>query len=104
MQGRPGLLELIQLAQQGHYQVLVVTTLDRLSLNAVEARALRDELRRMGVTILTVEPRLGQRKDVGASGLDADEIYAIVVAYAAGVSPAQIAQHLNDKALQPPRR
>ncbi len=104
MQGRPGLLELIQLAQHGHYQVLVVETLDRLSRNAKEARALRDQFGRMGVAILTVETRVTESTDGNTAGLDADEVYAITVAYAAGVTSAQIAQHLNDKALKGPRR
>ncbi len=101
LQGRSGLLELIQLAQHGHYQILVVETMDRLSRNASEAQALQDQLGRMGVTILTVEsPAL----DGAVGGLDADEVYAIFVAYAAGVTPARIAQHLNDSALKGPRR
>ncbi len=86
MQGRPGLLELIQLAQHGHYQVLVVETMDRLSRNASEAHALRDQLGRMGVTILTVETRVTESTDGNVGGLDADEVYAITVAYAAGVT------------------
>ena len=82
----------------------LVKTLDRLSLNAVEAHALRKQLCRMGVTILTIEPHVSQRTDLGVLGLNADEIYALTVAYAAGVSPAQIADHMNNRALQPSRR
>ena len=104
IQGRSGLLELIQLAKHGHYQVLVVETLDRLSRNADEAHALRDELGRMGVTIFAVKPCVGEETEGDIAGLDAGEVYAITVAYAAGVTPAQIAQHLNDRALKPSRR
>ena len=104
MQGRPGLLELIQLAQHGHYKVPVVETMDRLSRNANEAHALRDQFGRMGVTILTMNPCASEGADGGLAGLDADEVYAITVAFAAGVTPAQIAQHLNDNVLKGPRR
>ncbi len=104
LQGRSGLLESIQLARHGHYQVLVAETLDRVSLKVNEAQALRDQFGCMGVTILTAEPCIGEGKGEDLTGLDAGEVYAITVAYAAGVTPAQMAQHLNDKALRPPRQ
>ena len=104
LQGRSGLLELIQLARHGHYQVLVAETLGRLSLNSGEAQALRDQFDSMGVTILTAGPCVGEGEGEDLTGLDAGEVYAITVAFAAGVTPAQMAQHLDDKALRPPRQ
>ena len=52
---RPGLRELVQLAREGHYKVLVMESLDRLSRNQADTHRLFEDLTRLGVVLHTVQ-------------------------------------------------